>query len=52
VTEPLALDWADCEPDWDDDEDQPCLPPDLRGQRLTAEQFLTLTDIQPAGSYL
>ena len=49
-----ALDWADCEPDWnDDDEDQPwCLPPDLRGQHITATQFMTLTDIHPTGSYL
>jgi hypothetical protein len=48
----FALDWADCEPDWNDDEDQVCLPPDLRGQHITAAQFFTLTDIHPAGSYL
>lgn len=41
----------DCEPDWDED-DQPLIPRDLTGQRLTAAQFLTLTDIQPAGEYL
>jgi hypothetical protein len=52
MTEPFDLDWADCEPDWNDDEDDIRLPPDLRGQRLTTTQFLTLTDIQPAGSYL
>jgi hypothetical protein len=51
MDELFDLDWA-CEPDWDDDEDQLCLPADLRGQGVTAEQFLTLTDIQPAGSYL
>lgn len=45
----LALDWTDCEPDWDD-EDQPFrLPPDLRGQHITATQFFTLTDIEPGG---
>ena len=48
----FAPDWADCTPDWDDDEDTPLLPPDLRGQHITAAQFFTLTDIQPAGSYL
>jgi hypothetical protein len=53
MTETFDLDWADCEPDWDDDEDQPFrLPPDLRGQHITAAQFFTLTDIHPAGSYL
>lgn len=53
MSELFEPDWTDCNPDFNDDEDQPFhLPPDLRGQHITAAQFFTRTDIHPTGSYL
>ncbi|WP_327578830.1 hypothetical protein [Streptomyces sp. NBC_00145] len=39
----------DCEPDWDED-DEPRLPPDLRGQRIPARA--RIDDIHLTESYL
>jgi hypothetical protein len=48
------LDWADCTPDWDDLplDDLPHIPPDLAGQGTPTSRLLTMTDIEPTGSYL
>ncbi|CAM5590892.1 hypothetical protein [Streptomyces purpurascens] len=49
--EQLAL---DCEPDWDDDEDDEpgFCHPDLRSQGLTAAQLRTMTDVPVSRRYL
>lgn len=51
MSELFDLDW-DCEPDWDEDDGVLCIPADLKGQHLTAHQYLTMTDIEPTGNYL
>lgn len=51
MSELFALDW-DCEPNWDDPDDQAHIPPDLGGQGLTYHQLATITDIEPTGGYL
>jgi len=49
TVEQLAL---DCEPDWDIEDwgDEPRLPPDLRGQHISAGA--QIDDIPLTGSYL
>ncbi|MGW7498623.1 hypothetical protein ACWGKA_30635 [Streptomyces luteogriseus] len=54
TTEQLAF--YDCEPDWDDEDDQDDEPgprhPDLRSQGLTALQLHTMTDVPVSRRYL
>lgn len=44
----------DCEPDWtnDDDEPNPAILHDLRGQGLTETQLHTMTDVPIQGDLL